>query len=81
MGLSQVSRRPLAECLTEAKCAFTLNRYRVLLTEHERALSSGAQGDLNDLTRDPARCDRVYDALRRAGVPELYSDYADGWTT
>ena len=55
--------------------AFTLNRYRVLLTRARKGLVIWVpKGDVNDLTRDPARCDRVYDALRRAGVPELYSD-------
>ena len=58
--------------------AFTLNRYRVLLTRARKGLVIWVpKGDVNDLTRDPARCDRVYDALRRAGVPELYSDSGD----
>ena len=63
----------------EAERDFTLNRYRVLLTRARKGLVIWVpKGDLNDLTRDPARFDRVYDALRRAGVPELYSDYTDG---
>ena len=59
----------------EAERAFTLNRYRVLLTRARRGLVIWVpNGDHNDLTRDPARFDRVYDALRRTGVPELDSD-------
>ena len=57
----------------EADRAFTLNRYRVLLTRARRGLAIWIpKGDPDDLTRDPARFDRVYEALRRAGVPELH---------
>ena len=66
----------------EAERAFTLNRYRVLLTRARKGMVIWVpRGDLNDLTRDPARCDRVYDALRRAGVPELCSGDAEAWAT
>ena len=68
--------------LQKAERGFTLNRYRVLLTRARKGLViTVPEGDPNDLTRDPARFDRVYDALRRAGVPELDSDYVGGWTT
>ena len=64
----------------EAERAFTLNRYRVLLTRARRGLVIWVpNGDSNDLTRDPARFDRVYHVLRGAGVPELDPDYADEW--
>ena len=64
----------------EAERAFTLNRYRVLLTRARKGLVIWVpKGDPNDLTRDPARFDRVHDALRRAGVPDLDSDYAEEW--
>ena len=56
----------------EAERAFTLNRYRVLLTRARKGLVIWVpKGDRNDPTRDPARCDRVYDALRVSGIPEL----------
>ena len=58
----------------ETERAFTLNRYRVLLTRARKGLVIWVpRGDANDPTRDPARFDRVYDALRRAGVPSLDS--------
>ncbi len=61
----------------EAERAFTLNRYRVLLTRARKGMVIWVpKGDVNDPTRDPARFDRAYDALHRAGVPELDSDYA-----
>ncbi len=54
--------------------AFTLNRYRVLLTRARKGLVIWVpRGDPNDATREPARFDRVYDALRGAGVPSLDS--------
>ncbi len=63
----------------ETERAYTLNRYRVLLTRARKGLVIWVpKGDLNDPTRDPARFDRVFDALRRAGVPELYGDCVDG---
>ena len=56
----------------EAERAFTLNRYRVLLTRARKGMVIWVPtGDPNDSTREPARFDRVYDALRRAGVPQL----------
>lgn len=62
----------------QAERAFTLNRYRVLLTRARKGLVIWVpKGDLNDVTRDPVRCDRVYDALRRAGVPDLCLDDAN----
>ena len=63
----------------ESERAFTLNRYRVLLTRARKGMVIWVpKGDPNDPTREPALFDRVFDALRRAGVPELDSDYADG---
>ena len=54
--------------------AFTLNRYRVLLTRARKGLVIWVpRGDPNDPTRDPARFDRVYDSLLKAGVPDLDS--------
>ena len=56
----------------EAERAFTLNRYRVLLTRARKGMVIWVpKGDPNDATRDPARFDRVYDVLLCAGVPEL----------
>ena len=56
----------------EAERTFTLNRYRVLLTRARKGMVIWVpEGDLSDSTREPARFDRVYDALRRAGVPTL----------
>lgn len=60
----------------EAERAFTLNRYRVLLTRARKGLVIWVpKGDHSDPTRDPTRYDRVYDALRRAGVPDLPLDH------
>ena len=56
----------------EAEKYFTLNRYRVLLTRARKGMVIWVpQGDPNDPTRDPELFDSVYDALLRAGVPEL----------
>lgn len=64
----------------EAERDFTLNRYRVLLTRARKGLVIWVpKGDHSDPTRDPTQYDRVYDALRRAGVPDLPSDHSDGW--
>lgn len=63
----------------EAERGFTLNRYRVLLTRARKGLVIWvSKGNHSDPTRDPVRYDRVYDALRCAGVPDLPSDYSDG---
>ena len=65
-----------------AERAFTLNRYRVLLTRARKGFVIWVpKGNPNDHTRDPVLFDRVYDALGKAGVPELESDFADGWAT
>lgn len=59
----------------EVERAFTLNRYRVLLTRARKGMVIWVpEGNPNDPTRDPARFDRVYDALCRAGVPKLDLD-------
>ncbi len=56
----------------EAEQAYTLNRYRVLLTRARNGLVIWVpKGDIKDPTRDPSRFDRVYKALRKAGVPVL----------
>ena len=61
----------------EAERAFTLNRYRVLLTRARKGMVIWVpKGDPNDPTRNPVLFDRVFDALRGAGVPELDSDFA-----
>ena len=60
----------------EAERAFTLNRYRVLLTRARKGLVIWVpKGDPSDITRDPARFDRMYDVLLRAGVQQLDSAY------
>ncbi len=65
----------------EAERDFTLNRYRVLLTRARKGLVIWVpKGDHSDPTRDPTQYDRVYDALRCAGVPDLPSDHSDGWS-
>ena len=52
--------------------AYTKNRYRVLLTRARSGLVIWVpRGDSADPTRDPERFDRVFKALRRAGVPVL----------
>lgn len=56
----------------EAERAFTLNRYRVLLTRARKGIVIWVpRGDANDPTREPDRFDRVHDVLGRAGVPVL----------
>lgn len=56
----------------ETEQAYTLNRYRVLLTRARKGMVIWVPlGDANDPTRDPSRFERVYEALRRAGVPVL----------
>ena len=56
----------------ETERAFTLNRYRVLLTRARKGLVIWVpRGAIDDPTREPSRFDRVYDALCKAGVPEL----------
>ena len=60
----------------ETERAFTLNRYRVLLTRARKGLVIWVpRGASDDPTRDPARFDRVYEVLLKAGVPELDTDY------
>ena len=60
----------------EAERAFTLNRYRVLLTRARKGLVIWVpKGDPSDITRYPARFDRMYDVLLRAGVQQLDSAY------
>ena len=56
----------------EAEQEYTVNRYRVLLTRARKGLVIWVpKGDPNDPTREPERYDRVYDALRAAGVSLL----------
>lgn len=60
----------------EAERLYTLNRYRVLLTRARRGLVIWVpKGDPSDPTREPDRFERVFDALRRAGVPSLEDDF------
>ena len=62
----------------ESVQAYTLNRYRVLLTRARNGLIIWVPpGDMNDPTRDPSRFDRVYEVLRQAGVPAL-EEHFDG---
>ena len=61
----------------ETEQAYTLNRYRVLLTRARNGLVIWVpEGDCKDPTRDPERFDRVYEALIQAGVPSL-EEYFD----
>lgn len=62
----------------DAERAYTLNRYRVLLTRARRGLVIWVpRGDTRDLTRDPERFERVLIVLRKAGVP-LLEDHFNG---
>ncbi len=57
---------------------YTRNRYRVLLTRARKGLVIWVPpGDPRDSTRNPTGFDRVFDALRKAGVPLLEDDYQD----
>ena len=57
--------------------AYTVNRYRVLLTRARNGLVIWVpEGDRDDPTRDPERFDRVFAALKQAGVPTL-EEYFD----
>ena len=59
----------------ESERDFALNRYRVLLTRARKGLVIWVPtGNSNDATREPARFNRVYNALRSAGVPDLDAD-------
>ena len=59
----------------ETEQLYTINRYRVLLTRARNGLVIWVpRGDPNDPTREPERFDRVYAALREAGVPSLEED-------
>ena len=59
----------------ETEQLYTVNRYRVLLTRARNGLVIWVpRGDPNDPTREPERFDRVYAALRQAGVPSLEED-------
>ncbi len=61
----------------ETEQAYTLNRYRVLLTRARNGLVIWVpEGDRDDPTRDPERFDRVFTALKQAGVPTL-EEYFD----
>ena len=58
--------------------AYACNRYRVLLTRARNGLVIWVpKGDSNDPTRDPERFDRVFAALRLAGVPLLEDHFED----
>ena len=62
----------------ETEQAYTLNRYRVLLTRARNGMVIWVPpGDKNDPTRDPSRFDRIYRALRKAGVPTLEEHFDD----
>ena len=62
----------------EAGRTYTLNRYRVLLTRARKGLVIWIpEGEPNDPTRDPAPFDRVFKALRQAGVPVLEDHFGD----
>ena len=59
----------------ESEQLHTINRYRVLLTRARSGLVIWVpRGDPSDPTREPERFDRVYAALREAGVPSLEED-------
>lgn len=62
----------------DAERAYTLNRYRVLLTRARRGLVIWVpRGDARDLTRDLERFERVFIVLRKAGVL-LLEDHFNG---
>ena len=55
--------------------AYTLNRYRVLLTRARSGMVVWVpKGNGNDPTTEPERFDRVFSALQKAGMP-LLEDY------
>jgi hypothetical protein len=59
-------------CRSEIEQAYIRNRYRVLLTRSRAGMVIWVPpGSLTDPTRDPARFDRVYQLLKKAGVPDL----------
>ena len=59
--------------------AYSLNRYRVLLTRARKGIVIWVPpGDLNYVTQDPRRFDRVYEVLRNAGVPVLEEHFDRG---
>ena len=61
---------------SESERIYARNRYRVLLTRARKGLVIWIpEGDLSDKTRDPARFDRVFTALREAGVPLLEEEF------
>lgn len=60
----------------EDERAYTVNRYRVLLTRARNGLVIWVpEGDSKDPTRDPERFDRVYSVLLQAGVPVLEENF------
>ena len=60
----------------EMERRYTLNRYRVLLTRARKGLVIWVPpGDQRDTTRNPEGFNRVFDALRKAGVPLLEETY------
>ena len=66
----------------DAERAYTLNRYRVLLTRARKGLVVWVpQGDRKDPTRDPEGFNRVFDALVDAGVPQLEDHFTQGELT
>ena len=62
----------------EDERAYTRNRYRVLLTRARNGLVIWVpKGDTDDPTRDPKGFERVFTALRTAGVPLLEEHFSD----
>ena len=62
----------------ESERVYALNRYRVLLTRARKGLVIWVpEGDPDDSTRNPECFDRVFAALRMAGVPLLDQDFSE----
>jgi hypothetical protein len=60
----------------DSERAYVRNRYRVLLTRARRGMVIWVpRGSEHDSTRDPARFDRVYEALITAGLPTLEESF------
>ena len=59
-------------CRSDIKKAYTRNRYRVLLTRARSGMVIWVPpGSTDDLTRDSARFDRIYELLKSAGISDL----------
>ena len=60
----------------EIEQAYIRNRYRVLLTRARKGMVIWVPwGDPDDPSRDPMRFEGIYRALRRAGVPDIETDF------